>query len=43
MKAGRTLSLTQAEVFAVSGGEEKLVALMTATMMTVQGRDGISD
>jgi uncharacterized protein (TIGR00369 family) len=43
VKAGRTLSLTQAEVFAVSDGQEKLVALMTATMMTVRGRDGISD
>ena len=43
VKAGRTLSLTQAEVFAVSGDEEKLVALMTATMMNVRGRDGISD
>jgi len=43
VKAGRTLSLTQAEVFAISDGQEKLVALMTATMMTVRGRDGISD
>lgn len=43
VKAGRTLSLCQAEVFAVSDGQEKLVALMTATMMTVRGRDGISD
>ena len=43
VKAGRTLTLTMAEVFAVSGGEEKLVALMTATMMSVRGRDGISD
>ncbi len=43
VKAGRTLTLTQAEVFAVNGGEEKLVALMTATMMNIRGRDGISD
>ena len=43
VKAGRTLSLTQAEVFAVSEGQEKLVALMTATMMNIRGRDGISD
>ena len=43
VKAGRTLSLTQADVFAVSDGQERLVALMTATMMTVRGRDGISD
>lgn len=43
VKAGRTLTLAQAEVFAVSGGQEKLIALLTATLMTVKGRDGISD
>lgn len=42
VKAGRTLTLTQAKVFASAGGEEKLIALLTATMMTVKGRDGIS-
>jgi uncharacterized protein (TIGR00369 family) len=43
VKPGRTLTLTQSEVFAVKDGQEKLVALLTATMMTVTGRDGISD
>lgn len=43
IKAGRTLTLAQAEVFAQSGGQEKLIALLTATMMAVKGRDGISD
>jgi len=43
VKAGRTLTLAQAEVFAESGGQEKLIALLTATMVTVEGRDGISD
>jgi uncharacterized protein (TIGR00369 family) len=43
VKAGRTLTLSQAEVFAVTGGQEKLIALLTATLMTVKGRDGISD
>jgi uncharacterized protein (TIGR00369 family) len=43
VKAGRTLTLTQAEVFAESGGTEKLVALLTATLMTIEGRDGIAD
>jgi uncharacterized protein (TIGR00369 family) len=43
VKAGRTLTLTQAEVFAKTGGREKLVALLTATLMVVNGRDGISD
>lgn len=43
VKAGRTLTLAQAEVFAVSGGQEKLIALLTATMMSMQDRDGITD
>ena len=43
VKAGRTLVLTQTDVFAERGGEEKLIALLTATMMVIQGRDGISD
>lgn len=43
VKPGRTLTLTQAEVFAISNGQEKLVALLTATMMTLRDRDGIRD
>ncbi|WP_298966207.1 PaaI family thioesterase [uncultured Methylobacterium sp.] len=43
VKAGRTLTLAQAEVFSESDGGERLVALLTATLMTVQGRDGIGD
>lgn len=43
VKAGRTLTLAQAEVFAESGGQAKLVALLTATLMTIEGREGISD
>jgi uncharacterized protein (TIGR00369 family) len=43
VKAGRTLTLAQAEVFAESAGREKLVALLTATLMAVQDRDGIGD
>ncbi|QRE77891.1 PaaI family thioesterase [Methylobacterium aquaticum] len=47
VKAGRTLTLAQADVFAetVSDGEvrERLVAVLTATLMAVQGRDGIGD
>ena len=43
IKAGRTLTLAQAEVFAKSGGQEKLIALLTATLMVVKGRDGVSD
>jgi uncharacterized protein (TIGR00369 family) len=43
VKAGRTLTLTQTDVFAINGGTEKLIALMTATMMTIEGRDGVTD
>ena len=43
VKAGRTLTLAQTEVFAVTDGKEKLVALLTATMMSIRDRDGISD
>jgi uncharacterized protein (TIGR00369 family) len=43
IKAGRTLTLAQAEVFAATAGQEKLVALLTATLMTVEGREGIND
>jgi len=43
VKAGRTLTLAQAEVVAESGGQEKLVALLTATMMTIEGRGGVAD
>ena len=43
VKAGRTLTLSQSEVYAESGGQEKLIAFLTATMMTIEGRDGVSD
>ena len=43
VKTGRTLTLAQAEVFAKTEGQEKLIALLTATLMVVKGRDGISD
>lgn len=43
VKAGRTLTLAQTEVFAESGGQEKLVALLTATLMAVEGREGVRD
>lgn len=43
VKAGRTLTLAQADVFAENGAEEKLIALLTATLMAIEGRDGIAD
>ena len=43
VKAGRTLTLAQSEVFARADGKLRLVALLTATLMAVEGRDGIAD
>ena len=38
IKAGRTLTLAQAEVFAESGEQARLVALLTATLMAIEDR-----
>lgn len=38
VKSGRTLTVAQSEVFAESGGRSKLVALLTATLMAIEGR-----
>ena len=38
LRAGRTLSVCQADVVSVNGGAEKSVALLTATIMTVRDR-----
>jgi uncharacterized protein (TIGR00369 family) len=43
IKAGRTLTLAQTEVFSETAGEERLVALLTGTLMTIEGRDGVAD
>ena len=43
VKAGRTLTLAQTEVFAESRGQKKLIALLTATMMTIADREGVTD
>jgi uncharacterized protein (TIGR00369 family) len=43
VKPGRTLTLVQTEVFAENQGKEKLIALLTATMMSIEGREGIDD
>lgn len=43
VKAGRTLTLAMAEVFAVKAGAPKLCAVLSATLMTIAGRDGVSD
>lgn len=43
VKSGRTLTLAQTEVFAEDDSGETLVALLTATLMSIQGRDGVAD
>ena len=43
-KPGRTILLVEGEALAVAAdGAEKLVATMTATEMTIRGRDGVVD
>ena len=39
VRAGRTLIVTQAEVFAVKGGKETLCALMQQTIMVMHGKE----
>jgi uncharacterized protein (TIGR00369 family) len=41
IKPGRTISVAEGRAFAHDGGREKLIATMTATLMTITGRDGI--
>lgn len=41
VRAGRTLSICQAEVSAVNEGEESVVAIMIATIMNVRNRPGV--
>ena len=43
VRAGRTLTVAQTEVFAQSGAQERLIALLTATLMTIEGRDDVAD
>ncbi|KAA2242247.1 PaaI family thioesterase [Salinarimonas soli] len=43
VRAGRSIVVAQAEVEAESAGRRKPVALLTATLMAIQGRDGVAD
>lgn len=45
VKAGRTISVVEGRALqhGDDGGDEKLVATMTATIMTVQGREALRD
>ena len=41
VKAGRTISVADGEAFAIHGAQRKLIARMSATLMTVVGRDDV--
>ncbi|MBL8936751.1 MAG: PaaI family thioesterase [Archangium sp.] len=43
VKAGRTISVVNGEVFALRDGQEHLCTTMVATMMVVRDRPGLSD
>ncbi|HEX6041436.1 PaaI family thioesterase [Longimicrobium sp.] len=42
VRAGRTISVCTADAFAARDGQERHVTTMTATMMTVTGRDNVT-
>jgi uncharacterized protein (TIGR00369 family) len=41
VKAGRTITVCNAQAFARAGADEKLIATMTATIISLTGREGI--
>jgi uncharacterized protein (TIGR00369 family) len=41
IKPGRTITLVEGRAFALDEGKEKLIATMTATEMTITGRDDV--
>ena len=41
VKPGRTITVTEGRAYAIDGNQEKLIATMSATMMTIMGRDGL--
>lgn len=41
IKPGRTITLVEGRAFAIDEGREKLIATMTATEMTITGRDDV--
>ena len=43
VRAGRTISVCEADIVAVSSGEETAVALLVSTVMTMRNRPGLQD
>ena len=41
VKPGQTITVCSGEVYSINEGEPKLIAIMTATMMMLQGRSGV--
>jgi uncharacterized protein (TIGR00369 family) len=41
IKPGRTITVVEGRAFAIDDGKEKLIATMTATEMTITGRDDV--
>lgn len=41
VKPGRTLTICEARAYAIKGSEEKLIATMTGTLMTMAEREGL--
>ncbi|AMO23524.1 PaaI family thioesterase [Ramlibacter solisilvae] len=41
VKPGRTITVVEGRAWAIDQGQEKLIATMTATEMTIAGREGI--
>ena len=42
-KPGRNITFAEGEMYGVTGDERKLVATMSASMMTILGREGVVD
>ena len=41
LKPGRTITVSEGQAWAIDSGQEKLIATMTATLMTITGRDDV--
>ena len=43
IKPGRTITVTEGRAYAIDDGQEKLIATLGATLMTITGRDDIKN
>lgn len=42
IKPGRSIVFTEAHAYGLEGGQSRLIAHLTASMMVIEGRDGVS-